>query len=211
MKNKIFILFWCLFGLTANAQKTINFTQQLTFEYIKDGKKAEFSVFVEPKTSTWLLTKDDTFLGQPDDINYWILTPDGKITIISNDERGKTQRIVIDNPLAKKFSAAIVGKKTGKSKIFGQNQYGWKTFRGEEYALTAGRVNEKMYLSKMPFNCHPLMAYNSCLDVENHLPVFSRLEYPIFLPKNILVVEEASSQMRFVSISPTEYFIDLPK
>lgn len=211
MKNKIFILFWCLFGLTANAQKTINFTQQLTFEYIKDGKKAEFSVFVEPKTSTWLLTKDDTFLGQPDDINYWILTPDGKITIISNDERGKTQRIVIDNPLAKKFSAAIVGKKTGKSKIFGQNQYGWKTFRGEEYALTAGRVSEKMYLSKMPFNCHPLMAYNSCLDVENHLPVFSRLEYPIFLPKNILVVEEASSQMRLVSISPTEYFIDLPK
>jgi hypothetical protein len=211
MKKLIIILFWCLFGLTANAQKSINFTQQLTFEYIKDGKKTEFSVFVEPKTSTWLLTKDDTFLGKPDDINYWILTPDGRITIISNDEQGKTKRIVVNNPLAKKFSAAIAGKKTGKTKVFGQNQYGWKTFRGEEYILTAGRANENMYLSKMPFNCHPLMAYNSCLDIENHLPAFYQLEYPNFLPKNYLVVEETSTQIRLVSISPTEYFIDLSK
>ncbi|MDZ7934965.1 MAG: hypothetical protein U5M51_08395 [Emticicia sp.] len=211
MKKTLIIVFCCLATLTSNAQKTINFTQQLTFEYVKDGKKAEFSVFVEPKTSTWLLTKDDTFLGQPDDINYWILTPDGKITIIGNDERGKTQRIVVNNPLAKKFSAAIVGKKTGKTKVFGQNKYGWKTFRGEEYALTAGRASEKMYLAKMPFNCHPLMAYNSCLEVENHLPIFSRLEYPNFLPRKFLVVEETISQMRLVSVSPTEYFIDLPK
>ena len=211
MKNTIIALFWCLLGLTANGQKSINFTQQLTFEYIKDGKKAEFSVFVEPKTSTWLLTKDDTFLGKPDDINYWILTPDGRITIISNDEQEKTKQIIINNPLAKKFSATIAGKKTGKSKVFGQNQYGWKTFQGEEYILTAGRASEKMYLSKMPFNCHPLMAYNSCLNIESHLPDFYQLEYPNFLPKNYLVVEEASTQIRLVSISPTEYFIDLSK
>ena len=211
MKKTIIILFWCLFAIVAYGQKSIKFTQQLTFEYVKDGKKTQFSVFVEPKTSTWLLTKDDTFAGQPDDINYWILTPEGQIIIIGTDEHGKTNKITLNNPLAKKFSATITGKKTGKMKTFGQNKYGWKTFRGEEYILTAGRANETMYLSKLSFNCHPLLAYNSCLDIENYLPAFSRLEYPNFLPKNYLVVEEASSQIRLISISPTEYFINLPK
>ncbi len=209
--NKISILFLCFWTLTANAQKTIKFTQQLTFEYIKDGQRKEFSVYVEPKTSTWLLTKDDTFGSQPEDIDYWVLTPDGKIIIIGTDEFGKKIRIIKENPSAKIFAAKIAGQKTGKSHIYGKNKYGWQTLKGEEYVIIAGRANEKMYLAKVPFNCHALLAYNSCLEIENPLPVFSRFEYPKFLPKNYLIVEENTSQTRLVYFSPTEYFINLSK
>lgn len=211
MKNTIlfFLIFFCFEGSTA--QKNINFTQQLTFEYQKDGQKGEFSVFLEPKTSTWLLEKHETFAGKVDDIDYWILQPDGKIMILGTAENGKKTKLVFKNPLALKNKSTISGKKTKNSKLFGKNTYGWQMLKGEQYQLDFGKGTTNVYLSKVIFNCRPLLAYNFSLDVENYLPAFYSIDYPSFIPKNYLVIEETnkSDYYRLKFISPTEYIIDL--
>ncbi len=182
-------------------QKYLNFTQQLTFEHIKDGTRAQFSVYLEPQSSTWLLTREDTFGGQPDDIDYWVLTTDGKITIMGKDEHGKAVKLVKDNPLARRRATQIVGTKTGKTSIVGQNAYGWPTLKSEEYTL--GKGLQTLFLAQVPYDCRPLLAYNFCLDIENPLPAFVRIEYPSYIPAHYLVVKE--SDVRLLSISPTEY------
>ena len=182
-------------------QKCIVFTQQLTFEYTKDGTRSQFSVYLEPQSSSWLLTREDTFGGQPDDIDYWILTTDGKITIMGKDEHGKAVKLVKDNPLARKWAVRIAGNKTGKTSIVGQNAYGWPTLKCEEYAL--GKGLQTLFLAQVPYDCRPLLAYNFCLDIENPLPAFAQIEYPGYIPANYLVVKEGD--VRLVSISPTEY------
>lgn len=211
IKYQIFTLYLTLICLIGNAQKNINFTQQLTFDYQKDGQKGEFSVFLEPKTNTWLLEKNETFAGKVDDIDYWILQPDGKIIILGTSETGKKTKLIYKNPLVLKSITAISGKKTKNSKLFGKNNYGWQTLKGEQYLLSFGKGSSNVYLSKASFDCRPLLAYNFSLDVENYLPAFYSIDYPSFIPKNYLVVEETnkSDYCRLKFISPTEYSIDL--
>jgi len=211
IKYPILALYFMFTYMIGKGQKNINFTQQLTFEYQKDGQKGEFSVFLEPKTSTWLLEKNETFAGKIDDIDYWILQPDGKITILGTTENGKKIKFIYKNSLVLKSKTEISGKKTKNSKFFGKNNYGWQTLQGEQYLLDVGKGASNIYLSKVSFDCRPLLAYNFSLDVENYLPAFYSIDYPSFIPKNYLVVEETnkSDYCRLKFISPTEYSIDL--
>jgi len=206
MRSQLIVLFLVpLYWV--HAQKTTNFSQQVTFEYQKEGKKQEFSAFVEPKTGTWLLTRDDTFGGQPDDINYWVLKPNGQIIIVGMSDTDKKQQIVLQNHAFKFGTKTLNAKATGKKQRFGQNIYGWKTYLASEYQTINGRSQTQFFATQLPFDCRALLAYNSCVDIENHLPNFGGMEYYKILPPNYLILQDRG--IKLVSISPTEYFVEL--
>jgi hypothetical protein len=188
------------------AQKSINFTQQFTFEYQANGNRKEFSVFADPKTATWLLTRDETFGGQPEDIDFWILRPDGGIIIIGNDTSGKKQRILLKNNAFSFGTSTLKAKSLGKNTTFGANKYGWQVLKATEYVVNSGRLTENVYATQLPYSCRALLAYNSCVDVENHLPIFNNVEYYRVFTEKFLVLQD--SKFRLVSVSPTEYSVD---
>lgn len=190
------------------AQSSHNFTEQYTFEQKNTENARQFSAFLEPKTGTWLLTKDDTFNGEVDDINHWILKPTGEIILLGEDEFGKSLKLTFKN-YGLKSVKALAQKPTGKPKLYGKNTYGWPTFTGYTYAIPVGRGQMKTVLCKGKVNFAPLYAYNSSLDVENYLPGFSKVNYAEIVSKNYLVLED--DEVKLISVSPTEYYIEIPK
>lgn len=202
----------CLIGfwVISFAQKPIVFREQLAFEYQKEGKKAEFSVYLDRKTSTWLFTNADSFDGIAEGLDFLIGYPNGTYLVCGTDDVSHQFCQKIDSPLARKHVPKISGKATGKSQTFGQNKYGWPVLKGLGYKFTAGRAEQEAYLAAVNFNCNPLYALNFLLDLEFHLPAINQIDYPSYLPKNQLVVQESGPQgFKLVSISPTEYFVDL--
>jgi hypothetical protein len=188
-------------------QKSLKFTEQVTFAYQSEEKTKEFSVFVEPKTGTWLLTKDDTFGGSVDDIDQWILKPNGQIILIGTEHNGKRQKIKYQNNAFKFSTVSMKAKPTGKTKTFGQNTSGWQTLKGTEYTATIGKSQAKFYASLMPYNCRALLAYNACVEIENHLSGFGSTEYYKILSSKYLLLQD--NKLNIVSIAPTEYWVEM--
>jgi len=200
------MVFWS--GL--HAQKPINFKEQLTFEYQEEGKKAEFSVYLDRKTSTWLFTNADSFDGTAEGLDFVVAYPNGTYLVCGTDDINHKSCQKLDSPLARKNVLKISGKPTSKRQVFGQNKYGWPTLNGVAYDLSAGRSEQKIHLATVNFNCHPLYAFNFLLDTEFHLPAINQIDYPSYSPKNQLVVQEDGVKgFKLLSISPTEYFVDL--
>jgi hypothetical protein len=199
--------FCFLLVLSGFAQKPIKFNEQLTFLYQKEGQKAEFSVYLDRKTSTWLFTNYDSFGGTADGIEFVVAYPNGKYLVCGTDDVGQKFCQTFDSPLARKNVAKISGKALGKTQVFGQNNYGWPTLTGKLYSLAMGRMTQEVYLATVPFDCRPLYAYNSLLEIEHYLPAFLTAHYPDYLPKNQLIVSEGS--LRFHALSDTEYYVDL--
>ena len=192
------------------AQTKYNFALQFTFEGTKEGIKTQFSVFYETKSATWLLTNDDTFGGNAPGLNYWILKPNGDITMIGDNEfEGPPVIFTEKNYGLKKIPLKLNAKKAGTAVRYGKNNYGWTTYLSTPYSLQIGRMNQKSYLVKTNYNFAPLYAYNSCLNIENYLPAFSKFNYAEVIPKNYLVTEDA--EVKLISVSPTEYYLEVPK
>ena len=192
------------------AQKPLNFAEMLTYEYVQEGQKKEFSVYLNRKSSTWLFTNADSFGGTADGVEFVVAYPNGKYLVCGTDDADQKFCQTFDSPLARKNTVKISGKALGKSRVFGQNKYGWPTFKGQLYQLNAGRMTQELYATTVPFDCRPLYAYNSLLGIEHYLPVFQQIDYPSYLPKNQLVLSEQSPlNLALLSISPTEYFINL--
>ncbi len=210
MKIKLIVLLAILLFETDGlfAQSSHNFTEQYTFQQKNGENLREFSVFLEPKTGTWLLTKDDTFNGGVDDIHQWILKPNGEIILLGEDEFGKPVKLVFKNYGLKTPPRSFAQKPTGKPKVYGQNSYGWPTFTGYTYTLSVGRMQLKTTLAKRKANFAPLYAYNTCLEIENYLPAFSKVNYTEIIPPNYLVLED--DEVKLLSVSPTEYFLEIP-
>lgn len=204
MKNT---LFYFLLSLSAFAQKPLKFGEQLTFSYQKEGKKAEFSVYLDRKTSTWLFTNDDSFGGSADGLDFVVAYPTGKYLVCGTEASGKKFCQTFDSPLVRKNTPKISGKALNKTQVFGQNNYGWPTLIGKLYSLTIGRMTQEVYLATVPFDCRPLYAYNSLLEIEHYLPAFLTAHYPDHLPKNQLIVSAGS--LRLHTLSETEYYVDL--
>lgn len=194
-------------GAVSFAQKTLVFREQLTFEYQKEGKKAEFSVYLDRKSSTWLFTNADSFDGKADGIDWVVAYPNGKYLTCGIDDVNHKNCQQFESLLAQKITPKISGKATNQSHIFGQNKYGWPTLAGRLYQLSAGRATQTVFLTTVPFDCRPLYAYNSLLDIEHYLPGFQQIDYPSYLPKNQLVLSDAA--VKLLSLSPTDYEIDL--
>jgi hypothetical protein len=71
-------------------------------------------------------------------------------------------------------------------------------------------MTQEVYAATVFFDCRPLYAYNSLLTIEHYLPVFQQIDYPFYLPKNQLILSENSAlNVKLLSISPTEYFVNL--
>jgi hypothetical protein len=203
-------LLLCWVSLSVFAQKPLKFNEQLTFLYQKEGQKAEFSVYLDRKTSTWLFTNADSFGGTADGVEFVVAYPNGKYLVCGTDDVGQKFCQTFDSPLARKNTPKISGKALGKAQIFGQNKYGWPTFKAQQYQLNAGRMTQEVFLATVPFDCRPLYAYNSLLGIEHYLPAFQQIDYPSYLPKNQLVVaENGVLGLWLQSLSPTEYEIDL--
>ena len=193
-----------------SAQTKYNFTVQFTFEGIVEGSKTQFSVFLEPKSGTWLLTKDDTFLSKVDDIKQWVLKPNGDIIMVGDGEFANSPEIIkVKNHAVKKSPLKLQSKVAGKAIRYGKNKYGWPSYLATPYNLNIGRMTQKSFLAKTNYNFSPLYAYNFCLDIENYLPAFSKINYCEAIPHNYLVSED--SEVKLISVSPTEYFLELPK
>jgi hypothetical protein len=168
----ILLIISTLIHFVSIGQKSLKFTEQVTFAYQSEEKTKEFSVFVEPKTGTWLLTKDDTFGGSVEDIDQWILKPNGQIILIGTEHNGKRQKI-----------------------------------KGTEYIANTGRSQTKFYASLMPYDCRALLAYNACVEVENHLSGFGSTEYYKILPSKYLLLQD--DKLKIISIAPTEYWVEM--
>ncbi|MEZ4901147.1 MAG: hypothetical protein R2822_04995 [Spirosomataceae bacterium] len=146
----------------------------------------------------------------PEGLDFVVAYPNGNYLVCGTDDVSQKSCQKLDSPLARKNTVKIGGKPTGKQQLFGQNNYGWPTLNAMEYILMVGRTTQKVYLSTVNFDCRPLYAFNFLLDVEFHLPAINQIEYPSYLPKNQLVVQENEVKgFKLVSISPTEYFVDL--
>lgn len=210
MKTSYFSFFLFLFlGVTsaAFAQKTLKFTEQLTYSYQKEGQKKEFSVYLDRKSSTWLFTNADSFDGVADGIEFVVAYPNGKYLVCGIDDVNQKFCQTFDAPLARKNIPKVSGKTLGKTQVFGQNNYGWPTLKAQLYQINAGRMTQEVFLSTVPFDCRPLYAYNFLLGIEHYLPIFNQIDYPSYLPKNQLITSDGA--FKLVSLSPTEYFIDL--
>jgi hypothetical protein len=207
IKNTLLCL---LISFSTFAQKPLNFTEMLTYEYGQEGQKKEVSVYLDRKTSTWLFTNADSFGGIADGLEFVVAYPNGKYLLCGTDDVGQKFCQTFDSPLARKNTVKISEKALGKSRVFGQNNYGWPTFKGQLYQLNAGRMTQEVYSVAVPFDCRPLYAYNFLLNIEYYLPVFQQIDYPSYLPKNQLILSEQSPlNVKLLSISPTKYFIDL--
>ncbi len=203
-------LFFGLLSHLAIAQKPLKFSELLTYSYTKNGKPSETSVYLDRKTSTWLFTNDDTFGGTAEGLAFVVAYPSGTYLLCGTDDVGvnSCQRYRLKSAQAR--ASKISGKPTGKRRVFGKNKYGWPTLTGSEYLLEAGRMTQPTYLATVPFNPTPLYAYNFLLGNEFYLPIFQAVNYAEVLPRNQLVVSEPTpGGAKLVSVSPTEYFLDL--
>lgn len=192
------------------AQKSLNFAEMLTYEYVQEGQKKEFSVYLDRKTSTWLFTNADSFGGTADGLEFVVAYPNGRYLVCGTDDADQKFCQTFDSPLARKNTVKISGKALGKSRVFGQNKYGWPTFKGQLYQLNAGRMTQELYAATVSFDCRPLYAYNSLLGIEHYLPVFQEIDYPSYLPKNQLILAgDSALNVKLLSLSDTEHEIDL--
>ncbi len=209
MMSRFCIFFW-LISPEAVAQKSLKFSELLTYSYTKNEKSAETSVYLDRKTSTWLFTNDDTFGGTAEGLAFVVAYPSGTYLLCGTDDTGTNVCQRYHTKPVSGRPSKISGKGTGKRTVFGKNKYGWPTLTGVQYILEAGRMTQPTYLAKVPFNPTPLYAYNFLLGLEFPLPIFQQLNYADVLPRNQLVVSEPTpGGAKLVSVSPTEYFVDL--
>lgn len=204
-------LFFLLMAVPAIAQKSLKFSELLTFGYVENGKPKETSVYLDRKTSTWLFTNDDTFGGTAEGLSFVVAYPTGTYLLCGTDDSGVNNCQRYRRSVTKLAPKTITsGGATGPQKTFGRNNYGWPTLAGKPFTREAGRMEIQVYLATVSFNCSALYAYNFLIGLEFPLPIFRAVNYAdVVLPNQLVVSEVAPIGATLKSLSPTEYFLDL--
>ena len=132
MMSRFCIFFW-LISPEAVAQKSLKFSELLTYSYTKNEKSAETSVYLDRKTSTWLFTNDDTFGGTAEGLAFVVAYPSGTYLLCGTDDTGTNVCQRYHTKPVSGRPSKISGKGTGKRTVFGKNKYGWPTLTGVQY------------------------------------------------------------------------------
>lgn len=201
---------------TTRATSAIHFSEAWVWNYTNaSGEKGSVMIYREPKSGSWLLTKDDAGLGKTDEMTRWfLLQPNGEI-LQAYDDPERNGRLKLHRlRWQKKAVAHLPGyyKPTGKTARFGTANWGYKPVRGRSYNIAYQKTNEKttVYLADSTLDWSALFAFNS-LDMDAKLPIRFPVDIP---PKKIPLSEETTGAgwrtgYTFEGISSTEYDIDL--
>ncbi len=197
----------------------LTYTYHNDFEEDPDKRSGDMSIYLDEKTGTFLFTRESYGItGEM--VDFVIADQAGNYTFGYTDEHGKKLRETIqaNRFIAEESTVDSVFQqfftKTGNTKSFGVNTYGWPIKNGEEYRLTFEKTNDTsyVYIAKNIFSFLPVYQFNS-LESETKLPF--NMDYSNTLPKKYNVLGQryhhGSNEVSFelISNSPTEYFIDL--
>jgi hypothetical protein len=185
-------------------------------------KKGEINIYVDEKSGTFLFTRE-AYGWSGEMIDFVIADQKGNYIMGHTDEFGKKHRETIK---ARQYAEVMTqskniisdfkkyAKPTGKTKVFGKNDYGWPTKIGKEYILSYQKTEDKsnLFVSTEKYSFLPLFLFNK-LGFDAKLPV--AFDYSLILTPNQMPLEDdfewngKKSKLTFISTSPTEYFIDL--
>ncbi|MBK8624331.1 MAG: hypothetical protein IPN86_01745 [Saprospiraceae bacterium] len=185
-------------------------------------RKGEISIYVDEKTGTFLFTRE-AYGWSGEMIDFVIADQKGNYIIGHTDEVGGKHR---ETKKLEHFAEILLQSKkiaadfnqyctpTGKTKIFGKNNYGWPTKKGKEYILSYQKTSNKnnLFLTTEKYSFLPVFLFNK-LDFDASLPV--SFDYSMILPNYQMPLEDVYEwngkkvTLTFVSSSPTEYYIDL--
>jgi|JI7StandDraft_1071085.scaffolds.fasta_scaffold06567_6 hypothetical protein len=193
--------------------------EMATEEHLKRG---EINIYVDEKTGTFLFTKE-AYGWSGEMVDFVIADQKGNYIIGHTDEFGKKHREIqkaqqyaevasLSKSIMSDFKKYC--KSTNKTRVFGKNDYGWPTKTGKEYILSYQKTEDKsnLFLSTEKYSFLPLFLFNK-LEFDAKLPV--AFDYSLILTPNQMPLEDVfewngkKSKLTFISVSPTEYFIDL--
>lgn len=211
------------------------FSEVMTWKFLNEvlpqgneNRQGEFAIYIDPPTGTMLFTPE-AYGSSSEMTDFIIVFQNGRYIQGFSDEFGK-QKYMVDT--LNKFEDVSneqkwvkqdfknLVKPTGKSKTFGANANQWPVIKAKSYELSYLKTTEKsnLYLSEKPQSLLPMYLFNE-LDTEARLPV--NFNYSQVIPLNYWVLEDQTYLMNqerekklevrttLISISPTEYFIDL--
>lgn len=205
------------------------FNKVYTWEYRNDlaefeeERTGEFSVYVDEKSGTFLFTPESYIFSGPM-TDFIIADQKGTYIVAYTEEFGeKTYEVFTPEVfrLAKADMDSVsvrfeeLMKPLGNTEMFGQNDYGWPVFTGEEYALVFPEMPEDstfFHLNPSSYSFLPVYIVND-LEIEAKLPY--AYNYSAFIPDRFMVLKEFreyqgwTNQIKLKSLSDTEYYIDL--
>ena len=203
------------------------FSTQITYSYHNDSaeddynRSGEISIYIDEKSGTFLFTKE-SYGNTGEMVDFVIADQQGNYIFGYTDEHGKKLRETLKSYKTsdKIFQSKNVEsdfkkycKPTGKTKIFGENKYGWPEFKGTEYNINDMLSDSStVFLTASKYSFLPVFLFNQ-LQSETKLPV--NFDFSKKLPsKNLIlqhsyVLDGSISSYTLISSSPTEYFIDL--
>jgi len=146
-------------------------------------RSGNFSIMVDPPSGTILLTREES--------NY------------------------LDEMIRSSEQAADFDKyftHVGEYLTYGEDEYGWRTFKGKEYKQTYMKSNDISYIAMttLPFSIRPLYLVEK-INSDLRLPI-SFSNYAYLLPENGLVLNELYNDefvFKFESASHTSSFLDI--
>jgi len=150
-----------------------------------------FSIMVDPPSGTMLLTREES--NYLDEMTEWIIV----------------------QPIRSSEQAADFDKyftHVGEYLTYGEDVYGWRTFKGKEYKQTYMKSSDISYLTvtTLPFSIRPLYLVEK-INQDLKLPIkFSNYAY--LLPENALALGEFYGKefvFNFESASHTSSFLDI--
>lgn len=211
-------------------QTKYKFSQAWVWQYQNDwispgeaGHQGEITVYYDSLSRAWLFDPEafgDTGQG----FDFVLAEYSGQFVFCFKNEKGKKRKAVrtvpeivssrIDNPLVtEEFETH--NKKTGKSKVFGRNIYGWPIFNADEYVLQYLKTEEKSirYVADSDVDFQSVVYFNF-LEGEIKLP----FHFPTDIPVGKVLIEDSTTYedgkkiiLRLKEVTDTDYHIDLSK
>lgn len=174
------------------------FSEQWTWTYENQmiekgefGHKGEMSVFVDPPTGIMLFTREES--NWSDDMaEKAIVFPDGKYILCYGSESGISRALngvsyksqtVKANAAERSSTFNKFFQPTGKTKVFGENQYSWPTATGTEYESSFIKTIDKSqtFYTQLPIPLDALYFINYLSDdlrtpLNVHIPLADQLQ-----------------------------------
>jgi hypothetical protein len=189
-------------------------------------QEGEIVIYVEPKTNTFLFTKE-AYGVSGEMIDFVIADTLGNYLFGYTDEFGKNFQ---ENYFIEYVKLSAESKKYVESdfkqylkpmserKVFGKKNFPTPTFDAQAYEMTSMKTIDKakVFLAASFLNLRPLYSFNG-LDSETKLPFY--FDYNNVIPNRFMPVYDkykaveggVYSEMYLDSYQPTEYFVDLKK
>lgn len=204
------------------------FSKKLTYTFINDMaeephlRSGEFSIYVDEKSGTILFNRD-SYGWSGEMVNFVIADKKGNYTFGYTDEFGKKYKEVLQSDqykqimrdkkkIRKEFTKYY--KSTGKSKVFGANDYDWPVMTAKEYEPTDQKSTNttKLYLATTSYCLLAVYLFNT-LKSEAKLP--AHMLYANMVPEKYIVLGEECirndkiSSVTLKTASPAEHFLDI--